>query len=86
MYGCFQMKSMMKMCIRDRDELNLPAVLTIENSDQKVAKAVIENTNTKDQKILTLNSMQSVTTKDVEEGTTYLSIMENNLQILKEAL
>ena len=68
------------------DELNLPAVLTIENSDQKVAKAVIENTNTRDQKILTLNSMQSVTTKDVEEGTTYLSIMENNLQILKEAL
>ena len=68
------------------DELKLPAVLTIENSDQKVAKAVIENTNTKDQKILTLNSMQSVTTKDVEEGTTYLSIMENNLQILKEAL
>ncbi|MGO4947018.1 metal ABC transporter substrate-binding protein [Blautia sp. Sow4_E7] len=68
------------------DELKLPVVLTIENSDQKVAKAVIENTNTKDQKILTLNSMQSVTAQDVEEGTTYLSIMENNLQILKEAL
>lgn len=68
------------------DELKLPVVLTIENSDQKVAKAVIENTNTKDQQILTLNSMQSVTTKEVEEGTTYLSIMENNLQILKEAL
>ena len=61
-------------------------VLTIENSDQKVAKAVIENTKTKDQKILTLNSMQSVTTQDVEEGITYLSIMENNLKILKEAL
>ena len=68
------------------DELKLPVVLTIENSDQKVAKAVIENTKTKDQKILTLNSMQSVTTQDVEEGTTYLSIMENNLKILKEAL
>ena len=68
------------------DELKLPVVLTIENSDQKVAKAVIENTKTKDQQILTLNSMQSVTTQDVEEGTTYLSIMENNLQILKEAL
>ena len=68
------------------DKLKLPVVLTIENSDQKVAKAVIENTNTKDQKILTLNSMQSVTAQDVEEGTTYLSIMENNLQILKEAL
>lgn len=68
------------------DELKLPVVLTIENSDQKVAKAVIENTNTRDQKILTLNSMQSVTAQDVEEGTTYLSIMEHNLQILKEAL
>ena len=30
--------------------------------------------------------MQSVTAQNVEEGTTYLSIMENNLQILKEAL
>ena len=68
------------------DELKLPAVLTIENSDQKVAKAVISNTDTKDQKILTLNSMQSVTTQEVKEGTTYLSIMEVNLQILKEAL
>ena len=68
------------------DELKLPAVLTIENSDQKVAKAVISNTDTKDQKILTLNSMQSVTTQEVKEGTTYLSIMEGNLQILKEAL
>lgn len=68
------------------DELKLPAALTIENSDQKVAKAVIENTKTKDQQILTLNSMQSVTKQEVEEGTTYLSIMENNLQILKEAL
>lgn len=68
------------------DELKLPVVLTIENSDQKVAKAVIENTKTKDQKILSLNSMQSVTTQEVEEGTTYLSIMENNLQVLKEAL
>lgn len=68
------------------DELKLPAALTIENSDQKVAKAVIENTKNKDQQILTLNSMQSVTKQEVEEGTTYLSIMENNLQILKEAL
>lgn len=68
------------------DERKLPAALTIENSDQKVAKAVIENTKNKDQQILTLNSMQSVTKQEVEEGTTYLSIMENNLQILKEAL
>ena len=68
------------------DELKLPVVLTIENSDQKVAKAVIENTKTKDQKILTLDSMQSVTSDEIADGTTYLSIMEGNLKILKEAL
>lgn len=68
------------------DELKLPVVFTIENSDRKVAQAVIENTKTRDQKIWALNSMQSVTTKEVEEGTTYLSIMKNNLQILEEAL
>lgn len=68
------------------DELKLPAVFTIENSDGKVAKAVIENTNTRDQKILTLDSMQSVTSDEIAAGTTYLSIMEENLKTLKEAL
>lgn len=68
------------------DELNLKTVLTIENSDQKIAKTIIENTKNKDQKILTLDSMQSTTSQDVENGTTYLSVMQNNLQVLKEAL
>lgn len=68
------------------DELKLPAVFIIENSDGKVAKAVIENTNTRDQKILTLDSMQSVTSEEIDAGTTYLSIMEENLKTLKEAL
>lgn len=68
------------------DELELPVVLTIENSDQKVAEAVIQNTDTKAQKILALDSMQSTTKKEAEAGTSYLSIMESNLEILKEAL
>lgn len=68
------------------DELKLPVVFVIENSDGKVAKAVVENTNTKDQKILTLNSMQSVTSDEINAGTTYLSIMKENLKTLKEAL
>ena len=68
------------------DELKLPVVFVIENSDGKVAKAVVENTNTRDQKILTLNSMQSVTSDEINAGTTYLSIMKENLKTLKEAL
>ena len=68
------------------DELKLPVVFVIENSDGKVAKAVVENTNTRDQKILNLNSMQSVTSDEINAGTTYLSIMKENLKTLKEAL
>lgn len=68
------------------DELGLKNVMTIEKSDQKISKAIIENTKDKNQKILTLDSMQSATSDDVKAGTTYLSVMEDNLEVLKEAL
>ena len=68
------------------DELGLKYVMTIEKSDQKIAKTIIENTQNKDESILTLDSMQSTTSADVANGMTYLSIMEGNLNILKEAL
>ncbi len=68
------------------DELSLKTVLTIEGKDHKIAETIVRNTKTKDQKILTLDSMQSTTAKDVKNGVTYLSVMENNLEVLKEAL
>ena len=68
------------------DELSLPAVLTIEGKDKRVAETIIENTASKNQKVLTLDSMQSVSSSDIKNGTTYLSIMESNLSVLKEAL
>ena len=36
--------------------------------------------------MLLLDSMQSVSGQDIEEGESYLSIMERNLEVLKEAL
>ena len=68
------------------DELGLPAILTIEGADHDIAETVKENTNSGDQKILTMNSLQSTTSKDIEEGTTYLSVMRSNLDVLKEAV
>lgn len=68
------------------DELGLHNALTIEKSDQKIAQTIIKNTKEKNQKILTMDSMQSTTSENVSDGATYLSIMENNLEILKEAL
>ena len=58
----------------------------IEKSDGKMAKTVIDNTKDKNHTVLQMDSMQSVTSKDAANGITYLSIMENNLDVLKEAL
>ena len=68
------------------DELGVKSVLTMEKSDDRIAQTVIENTKAKDQKILQLNSMQSITSEEIADGTTYLSVMEDNLGVLKEAL
>ncbi len=68
------------------DELGLKTVLTIENSDQKIAKTIIENTSAKDATILAMDSMQSTTSDDVASGATYLSIMSANLDVLAQAL
>ena len=68
------------------DELSLPVILTIEGSAARIAETVRDTTKTKDQTILTMDSMQSVTAKDIAGGKSYLSVMENNLAVLKEAL
>lgn len=71
---------------RKVDEGKLPCVLTIEGKNHKIAETVVQNTAGKNQKILTMDSMQSTTSQDVASGTTYLSLMEKNLDVLKEAL
>ena len=68
------------------DELKLPCVLTIEGAQHKIAETIVQNTAEKNQKVLTMDSMQSTTSKDVANGVTYLSVMEQNLAVLKEAL
>ena len=68
------------------DELELHTVLTIEGKEHKIADTVVSNTTFKDQKIETLNSMQACTSQDVKNGVTYVKIMEDNLEVLKEAL
>ena len=68
------------------DENSLTSVITIEGKEHKIAETIISNTATKDQKILTLDSMQTTTMADVKNGTTYISVMESNYEVLKEAL
>lgn len=68
------------------DELGLKSIMQIETSDGSIAKTIVDNTKTKDQEILTLDSIQSVTAEKIKAGESYLSIMESNLAVLKKAL
>ena len=64
---------------------NLPYILTIDGSDKSIAESIKSNVGKEEIEILTLNSLQSVS-KDSLEETTYLSVMEANLEVLKTAL
>ena len=68
------------------DELGLNTVLKIESGDGKIARTIIQNTKKKNAKVFTLDSIQSTTAKQAAAGTTYIKIMEANLDVLTEAL
>ena len=68
------------------DELQLKHVFIIENSNTDIADTVIRTSKDQNRDILVLDSMQSVTGGQAENGVTYLSVMEENLEVLKKGL
>ena len=69
------------------DAESLPVIFTIENSNGKIAKSVLAaSKKSQSAQILIINSMQSITEKQINEGIDYLSLMKANLENLKKAL
>ena len=69
------------------DSLALPAIFTIDGSNGKIARAILDaSKKSKETPVLTLNSMQSVTDAQMQSGVDYLSIMQSNLEVLKKAI
>lgn len=68
------------------DELGLNVIFKIESSDGGIANTVKNATQNKNQTILTMDSIQSASTKEYKAGRNYLSIMEQNLTALTEAV
>ena len=69
------------------DSLALPAIFTIDGSNGKIARAILDaSKKSKETPVLTLNSMQSVTDAQMQAGADYLSIMRKNLEVLKKAI
>lgn len=69
------------------DSLALPAIFTIDGSDGKIARAILDaSKKSKNAEVLMLNSMQSVKDEQIKAGADYLSIMQDNLEVLKKAI
>ena len=69
------------------DSLALPAIFTIDGSDGKIARAILDaSKKSKNAEVLMLNSMQSVKDEQIKAGADYLSIMRGNLEVLKKAI
>ncbi len=69
------------------DSLALPAIFTIDGSNGKIARAILDaSKKSKETPVLTLNSMQSVTDAQMQSGVDYLSVMQSNLEVLKKAI
>jgi zinc transport system substrate-binding protein len=61
----------------------IPVVFYIEFSSQRAARLIAEETGAK---ALLLHSAHNVTQQELDSGATYVSIMEDNLVNLREAL
>lgn len=75
--------STVSFLISKASELNIKTVLYTETSDQKTADLICDATNAK--KAL-LHSCHNLTKAEVESGKTYLSLMNENVKTIKEAL
>ena len=68
------------------DSLALPAIFIIDGSDAKIANAILAaSKKSKNAEVLTLNSMQSVRSNQMD-SLNYLEMMRENLEVLKKAL
>lgn len=68
------------------DELELQNVIVLETSDKSIAKTVVESTKEKNAQTLVLNSMQAITQEDISNGASYISVMRDNLSVIRQAL
>ena len=64
-------------------EQNIPVVFSIELSNGRLAAAIAEATGAK---VLTFTSCHNLTKEEFDSGATYISLMEQNLANLQEAL
>lgn len=69
--------------IKEINEKNIPVVYYSETSNKKVPEAIAQETGAKP---LLFHSCHTVTKEEMDNGTTYLTLMRQNLENLKKGL
>lgn len=64
-------------------EDNIPVIFKIELSSDNIARTIAEDTGAT---VRTFNTCHNVTAEEFSQGVTYISLMEQNLEVIKEAL
>jgi len=86
--GCSEEKEAsmetVKFLAKKVDFMRSSHIFITESSDGSIAKSIVNSTQEKNQAVTVINSMQSVTEKQAEKGTTYLSLMLDNYDIFRE--
>lgn len=67
-------------------ESGVGTLIILESSTRDLANTIISNSGCEQVEIVVMDSMQSITARDVEAGASYLSIMEKNLAAIDAAL
>ena len=67
------------------NELDCGTIFTLENSSKDIANSIISASG-KSAEIAELNSLQSISADDIANGTSYLSIMQKNYDVLAGVL
>ena len=67
-------------------EHGLTHIFVIDGNDPKIAKAIIAQAEAEGVEVMSLSSMQAVTSGDIDGGASYLSLMEQNLAVMEEGL
>ena len=62
---------------------NVPVVFHTELSNERIADTICEATGAKKRQF---NTCHNITKEELKQGVTYLSLMEKNVKVLKEAL
>ena len=68
------------------EKLKVPMVLRTETGLDNLPETIIKASGRKNVGIGVLDSMQSVRHQEMDQGVTYISIMRNNLKVIRKAL